>query len=88
MTHSHNIIDFALAARKLREKRVADLLSHLEKAQPEDFQYLGDGRGLALLRSETGYVAHCWTSSTGLIQTANFDRRNLSKILSGISSEF
>ena len=88
MTHSHNVIDFALAARKLREKRVADLLSHLEKAQPESFQYLGGGRGMASPSSETGYVAQCWTSSTGLIQAANFDRRNLSKILSGISSEF
>ena len=88
MTHSHNIIDFALAARKLRDKRVADLLSHLEKAQPEGFQYLGDGRGMASARSETGYVAQCWTSSTGLIQTANFDCRNLSEILSEISSEF
>ena len=88
ITHSHNIIDFALAARELREKRVADLLSHLEKAHPEGFQYLGDGRGMASARSETGYVAQCWTSSTGLIQTANFDCRNLSEILSEISSEF
>ena len=44
MTRSDNIIDFALAARKLRQRRVADLLSHLEKAQPEGFQDLGDGR--------------------------------------------
>src|SRR6516225_2220981 len=62
MTHSHNVIDFALAARKLREKQVADLLSHLEKAQPESFQYLGGGRGMASPSSETGYVAQCWTS--------------------------
>ena len=88
MTHSHNIIDFALAARELREKRVADLLSHLEKAQPEGFQYLGDGRGTASPSSETGYIAQSWTSSTGLIQTANFDCRKLSEILSEISSEF
>jgi hypothetical protein len=88
MIHSHNVIDFALAARKLREKRVADLLSHLEKVQPEGFQYPGDGRGMALPSSETGYVAQCWTASTGLIQTANFDCRNLSEILSEISSEF
>ena len=90
MTRSCNIIDFALAARELREKRIADLLPHLEKAQPEGFQYLGDGRGMASPRSETGYVAQCWTASTGLIQTANFavDCRNLSEILSEISSEF
>jgi len=88
MTRSDNIIDFALAARKLRQRRVADLLSHLEKAQPEGFQDLGDCRGMASPRSETGYVAQCWTASTGLIQTANFDCRRLSEIFSEISSEF
>jgi hypothetical protein len=88
MTRSDNIIDFALATRKLRQRRVADLLLHLEKAQPEGFQDLGGGRGMASPRSETGHVAQCWTSSTGLIQTANFDCRRLSEIFSEISSEF
>jgi hypothetical protein len=83
MTHSHNVIDFALAARELREKRVADLLSHLEKAQPEGFQYIGDGRAMASPRSELAT-----SPSAGPRRTVSYKPQTLPSIVGTCRKSF